>query len=178
MTPDNYNSHPAESADIAVGMLKGALAGAVGVWVMDRVDWFMFEHEDQDARHQTEQVRPEGMDPAHHTVNKVANAAGKDLSPSQPNAPGVAMHYGLGVAPGALYGALRDRVPAIGTGRGSLFGLGLYLMQDEGLNTLMGSAAKPNEYPWQAHARGLISHVVYGVATDTTLRLLNRAGRA
>lgn len=178
MMPASYSNHSADHGDLAVDMLKGAIAGAVGVFVMDRVDWFMFEHEDEDARRQTERVRPGGMDPAHHTVNKIAGALGKDLSPSQPNAWGVGMHYGLGVAPGALYGALRDRVPAIGAGRGSLFGLGLYLAQDQGLNTLMGSAAKPSEYPWQAHARGLVTHVVFGVVADTTLNLLNRVGRA
>jgi hypothetical protein len=44
--------------------LKGAVAGAVGVWVMDRVDWFNFEHEDPASRRLTQLVRPRGLDPA------------------------------------------------------------------------------------------------------------------
>lgn len=45
--------------------LKGALAGSIGMWVMDRVDWFNFEQEDPAARRWTEQVRSHGLDPAH-----------------------------------------------------------------------------------------------------------------
>ena len=47
----------AERDEVGGDMLKGAIAGAVGVWVMDRVDWYMFDHEDPEARRRTEAVR-------------------------------------------------------------------------------------------------------------------------
>jgi hypothetical protein len=156
--------------------LIGAAAGALAVWVMDQVDWFNYDHEDPEARHRTQRVRPGGMDPAHVAVNRVADAAGMELSPRQPHPLGVAMHYGLGVGPGALYGVLRDRFPVIGTGRGSLYGVGLFLMQDELVNAVSGLSARPTEYPWQAHARGLVAHLVYGVVTDTVVSVLNGPG--
>jgi hypothetical protein len=44
---------------IATDMLLGAVAGAVGVWVMDQVGWFNYRHEDPKARRRTQQVCPE-----------------------------------------------------------------------------------------------------------------------
>jgi len=31
-------------------------------------------------------------------------------------------------------------------------------------------SGNPQDYPWQAHVRGLVAHVVYGVVTDTMVR--------
>jgi hypothetical protein len=158
--------------------LKGAVAGGIAVWVMDQVDWYMYNHEDLEARRQTQRVRPGGMDPAHVIANRVAGAFGKELSPGQPHPAGIAVHYSLGIGPGALYGAMQDRVPALGIGRGALFGLGLFLIQDELVNAATGLSARPRQYPWQAHARGVIAHIVYGVVTDTLLRVLKGSGRS
>lgn len=154
--------------------LIGAAAGGAAVWVMDRLDWFAFEHEDPRARKRTQSVRPGGMDPAHVTADKVARAAGSHLRPREENPAGKAIHYSFGIMPGALYGALRHNVPGLDAGRGSLFGIGLFVMQDEGLNALSGLSARPDAYPWQAHARGLIAHAVYGVVLDTALRAADR----
>ena len=156
---------------LAVDALLGAVAGAAAVWVMDRVDGFNFEHEDPEARKRTRSVRPGGMDPAHVAANKAAEALGYDLEPKDNNAAGLAIHYSLGVMPGALYGALRHKMPGLDAGRGTVFGLGLFFLQDEGLNALTGLSARPNDYPWQAHARGFIAHAVYGLTLDTILNL-------
>jgi hypothetical protein len=152
--------------------LKGAVAGAVGVWVMDRVDWFMYDHVDEEARRRTQAVRPGGLDPAHVIANRAAGAFGVTLSPRQPHPAGIAVHYSLGIGPGALYGALYERVPAIGAGRGALYGLGLALLEDEIANPVAGLSARPGDYPWQAHARGVVAHLVYGLVTDAVFRLL------
>lgn len=162
---------------VLVDTLKGAVAGGIAVWVMDQIDWYMYDHEDPDAQRRTRRVRPGGMDPSHHTANQVAGAFGKELSPPQPHPAGIAIHYAIGMGSCALYGALQDRVPAVSTGRGALYGLGIFLTHDELFNTLMGSAARPSQYPGQAHARGLVSHVVLGVVADTVLRVLKGPGR-
>jgi hypothetical protein len=166
-----------ERESVLADTLQGAVAGGIAVWVMDQVDWYMYNHEDAEARQRTQRVRPEGLDPAHYTANKIAGAFGKELSPRQPHPAGIAIHYGIGMGAGALYGALQGRVPAISTGRGALYGLGIFLTHDELLNTVTGSAARPSQYPWQAHARGLISHLILGVVADTVLRVLKGPGR-
>ena len=163
---------------IAADMLLGALAGAVGVWVMDRVDWFNYIHEDSEARRRTQRVRPGGEDPAHVAAGMVEKAVGAELSLSQHHVAAMAVHYTLGIGPGALSGALRDRIPAVGAGRGTLYGLGLFLVEDEMINAATGLSADQRKYPWQAHARGLVAHLVYGVVTDTVLTVLQGAIRS
>ncbi len=162
------------SSSMLVDTLIGAAAGAAAVWVMDRVDWFNFEHEDPEARRRTRAVRPDRAAPAQVLANNSAEALGFNPERKDNNAAGQAVHYSIGIVPGALYGALRRTVPGLAAGRGSLFGLGLFIVQDEGMNAVAGLSAKPSAYPWQAHARGFAAHLVYGLVLDSALRLADK----
>ena len=170
------NSYQTNGGEVMINAVKGAIAGAVGVWAMDKLDWFMFNHEDPAARRQTESVRPEGMDPAHVSANRAAEAMGMELHPKQPNAAGIGMHYALGIGPAAIYGAVREKLPVKKQGQdfwyGLGLGLGLFVIQDEGLNQAMGISGKQKDYPWQAHARGFVAHLTLGLVTNTVLNLL------
>src|SRR3954447_2144511 len=167
---------PLQERRVDLDLLAGALAGAAAVWVMDRVDWFNYRRglDDERTRRQTRRARPRGMDPAHVLAAQTTEAAGVAMSTRQLHTAGLAVHYGLGAVPGALYGALRGRVAYVDAGRGSLFGLGLFLTKDEALNPISGLSGRPQDYPWTAHARGFIAHLVYGVVTDTLCRLMTR----
>ena len=156
---------------LATDMMKGAVAGAAGVWLMDRLDWKMVEHQDQDAWRRTKAVRPNHMDPAHNMASMVAEAAGYGPI-REPHPAGIATHYAIGIGPAAIYGATRKHLPGGAISRGLVFGLGMFLIEDELLNTVMGTAAKPQDYPWQAHARGLVSHLVLGLAIEAVLSAL------
>ncbi len=164
----------ANGGELAINLLKGAVAGAVGVWVMDRVDWFMYERglDTQETRRQTEAARPGGMDPAHVMAKMGADAVGVRPFSSKESPAGLAVHYSLGIIPGMLYGGMRDRVDYVGAGRGLGYGFALFVVEDEMANPLLGTAAPPGRYPWTAHARGLIAHLVYGFVTDTVFSLL------
>lgn len=157
-------------------MLRSAAAGAVAVWVMDRFDWFVFEHEDPQARRQTESVRPGGMDPAHALAAKAAAAAGIPLKPAPPHQhpAGLAVHYAVPMALAILYDGLKPRLPLRASARGALYGAGTFLILDEIVNPLLGLAARPDRYPWQRHARELATHMTYGVAMDTVMGLFER----
>lgn len=160
--------------DLFADALKGAVAGAVGVWALDKVTWAMWDREDPAALRREAAARPGGLDPAHVIANRAAEAAGTELAPRQPHPAGIGVHYALGIGPGAAYGVLRKRVPAVGAAAGMAYGLALFLLQDEGLNPLIGTSGAPGEYPWQAHARGLVGHLVLGAVTDATLNALDR----
>ena len=161
-------------AELPTDLLMGAVAGAAAVWAMDRLDWFLMGQEPERARRQTRLARPGGQDPAHVIASRAARAVGARLSPEQPHPAGLAVHYGLGMMMGAAYAALRRRVGAVGAGRGVPFGLAMFVLQDEGLNTLLGTGAPPGRYPWQTHARGAAAHALFGLVTDSLLRLLPR----
>jgi hypothetical protein len=155
--------------------MPGDMAGAVGVWAMDRVDWFNYRHETPGARRRTQRVRPGGEDPAHAIAAEAEGVAGAELSPSAHHAAGTAIHDAIGIGPAAIYGAMMGRVPGVGADRGLLYGLALCLMQDELANAAAGFSADPRRYPWQAHARGLVAHLVWGVVTDTAWNALKAA---
>lgn len=160
--------------ELAANIGKGAVAGAAAVWVMDRVGWLLYRREDAEARRQERAARVEGLDVAHVAANRLARVVGNPLSPKQPHPAGLVVHYALGVVPGALYGPLRYRIPGRQAGRGLMYGFGLFLVNDELLAPLLGLALGPAAYPWQAHARGLVSHLVLGVATDVGIDALDR----
>ena len=163
-----------ENSDLATDVVKGALAGAVGVWLMDRVGWVLYRREDPAALRRERDARVEGKDPAHVAAGKLARAFGRNPSPEQPHPAGIAVHYALGVVPGALYGALRRRVRGLGTRCRLPYGIGLFLVNDELLAPVLGLANGPAAYPWQAHARDLAADIVLGAATDAACDCLDR----
>lgn len=157
-------------------LLKGSVAGVAASVALDQLDWYMWNNLDPETREKTRSVRPERLDPGHVIARKVARAMGTDIEPKGPDnqhPAGVAVHLALGMGPALAYAAMRDRTPALAAGGGTLFGLGLFLVHDEGLNTITGTGAKPQDYPWQAHARGLIAHLVYGLVLEGTMRMID-----
>lgn len=167
----------AGAGSLVADAIEDALAGAAGTWLMDRVSTFLYEREDPAAVRQEEAARVDGADPATVAVKNIASATGTDLSTAQTERAAMVVHYALGVVPGALYGVLRQRIPGVVAGSGLLYGLGLFLVNDELLGPLLGLAAGPTAYPWQAHARGLAAHLTLGLTTEATIDVLDRAGR-
>lgn len=159
----------------AMDAAKGAIAGTVGVWLMGQVTWGMYLREASQVLRQEQKARVWGEDVAHVAAEKLAGAIGLERSSAQPHPAGMVVHYALGVVPGALYAPLRRRVKAfLGAGQGLLYGLGLTIVNDEILAPVLGLASGPTHYPWQAHARGLVGHLVLGAATDTVLEVVDR----
>jgi hypothetical protein len=156
---------------LGLDLLKGAAAGLVATWVLDRVDWYLYEHEPEHSRRRTWAVRPERKDPAHYIASRASQAFGGPPIP-QGHPAGLAVHYAIGTAPAAVYGAIRTRVPGLRARSGLGYGLAMFVLEDEVVNPALGVAAPPHHYPWQPHARGLISHLVYGLVTELVLSAL------
>lgn len=163
------------SKNIAVELIKGAIAGAVSVWAMDRVTGYMYQNEDTKAYLQEKKAQVNGHYVAHVAVDKVLEATGKELTDRQHFYAGKGVHYFLGIAPGMLYGALRHKVKGLDAGGGALFGFGLFVVMDEIVAPVAGLSSGPAAYPWQAHVRGLAGHLTVGVVTDAVLKLLDKA---
>lgn len=159
---------------VALASVKGAIAGAIGTWVMDQVTWGMYLREDPEAFRQEQKARIENKDVADVAAGKLARAVGAKSAPEQSQMVGLAIHYALGVAPGALYGPLRSRWQKLGAARGFLYGLVLFVVNDEVMGPVLGLASGPTAYPWQAHARGLVGHLTLGVVTDAVIDLIDQ----
>ncbi|GAC1543894.1 MAG: hypothetical protein NVS2B7_17900 [Herpetosiphon sp.] len=154
-------------------MIKGAVAGAIGTWVMGQVTTFLWNHEDSRARERYQAVTG-GQYVPDRTAEKLETLFGLDLSPEQHEQLAEASHWTLGAGTSVGYALLRHRFAAAAWGQGLGFGIAFWALVDEGMTPLLGLARPPQDYPWQAHARGLVGHLVYGVVVDTMLGLLDR----
>lgn len=161
---------------VSIGtLLKGAAAGAIATWAMGKATTWMYEWESRDARDREESAR--GGESAYaRAAERIAESAGVELEQSQASRGGVAIHWATGIGAGVAYAAARQRWPAVASANGLPFGIGFFLLVDEGMNTAFGLTPPPGAFPWQAHARGVGGHIVYGMLTDLVLRRLDRLG--
>ncbi|MFD2999324.1 DUF1440 domain-containing protein [Pontibacter toksunensis] len=163
------------SKSIAAELIKGAIAGAASVWVMDKITWYMYQNEDPKAYLQEKKAQVHGKYVADVAVDKVLDATGANLDARERWMAGRGVHYFLGMAPGILYAAMRHKVKGLDAGGGSLYGFGLFVVMDEIVAPATGLSSGPAAYPWQAHARGLVGHLAVGVVTDALLNILDKA---
>lgn len=165
-------SHSSNSliADLA----EGAVAGAVATWAMGRVTNALYARENKSAREREDRVR-HGTTAYEVAAEKAAGLAGKTLTKQQRQRYGTAIHWTLGVAAGALFGALRPRSPGVARGAGTLFGAAFWLAMDETATPALGLTPGPRAFPWQTHARGLAGHLVFGSVANATLATLQRS---
>jgi hypothetical protein len=151
----------------------GAAAGAAATWIMGMATSVMYERENPVARKREDDVRG-GRQASSVAAQKAAKALGRSLTAAQSETFGNGIHWALGIGVGALYGALRHRMPALASGLGSLFGTAFFLTIDEAANTALRLTPPPTRFPWQAHARGLAGHLVYGLVAESVLRASDR----
>jgi hypothetical protein len=93
------------------------------------------------------------------------------LSASQKGRAGSAAHYLFGTFGGVAYNTLSRKLPLAEAGHGTLFGAGLWAIADETLVPASGLSKAPTQYPLSTHAYGLASHLVFGLAADTAIRI-------
>lgn len=155
-------------------LIRGAVAGAAATWLMDVATTAVQKLQPPADERREQAAWPNGQPSVLNLVDLVADRLGVRLDQSSRAAAASATHYALGIVPGAIYAALRDRVPGIGAGRGLVFGVLLWALNDELINTKLGLAGPPAAYPLMTHVRGLIGHVVLGVGTDVGIDLLGR----
>lgn len=136
---------PNRSHGLGEDLLKGAIAGAVATWVMDRATTYMYQRQGRRARQQEDEARG-----------------------------GSAIHWGLGISAGAVYAVLRRRLDLVGSAAGTAFGTAFWALMDEGVVPALGLTPGPLAFPWQTHARGFLGHLTFGTVTDGTLRVLDR----
>ncbi|HEX6059867.1 MAG TPA: DUF1440 domain-containing protein [Gemmatimonadaceae bacterium] len=152
-------------------LIDGAIAGAVATWVMGKVTTALYEREDEAARRREDDARG-GKTSYGVAAEKLARAAGRELTDEERQRWGSAIHLALGVGAGALYGALRPRARSASTAGGLLFGSAFWLAMDEGATPALGLTPGPGAFPWQTHARGLAGHLVFGAVANATLATL------
>lgn len=154
------------------GAVRGAIAGGLATWLMDQVTTGLVESQSREDREREAAARPNGESSVGNLLDRIDAVTGRPLAGPGRDRAATLLHYALGVVPGAAYGVLRRRLPSLAAGGGLVYGLLLFVGNDEVLNTELGLAGPYAAYPLSSHIRGLVGHAVLGVATDTTLDLL------
>lgn len=152
--------------------LRGAVAGAAATWLMDLVTTGIFAVQAPDVTRREEAARANGKTSVANLIDRVEAQTGITVPEERRPMVEQAVHYALGVAPGAVYGVLRRYVPFARLGSGLAYGLVLFVVNDEYMNTKLGLAGPMEAYPPETLLRGLAGHAVLGVATETGIQLL------
>ena len=161
-------------AKILSGLVKGAIAGGVGVWLMDRFTWYWYSHEGTDSLVKERVAQKGGRYAPNAAGKRLTDALNITLPQQQQYVVGRGIHYFMGIAPAALYSLWRHRIRSLRYLRGPAYGLALFITFDEIITPALGFASGPFSYPWQAHARGLLAHLVLGATTDAVLNFWRR----
>ncbi|WP_017732310.1 DUF1440 domain-containing protein [Nafulsella turpanensis] len=164
-------------ATILSTLVKGAIAGGIGVWLMDRFTWTWYSHENTDTLVQERLAQKGGRYAPNAAGKKLTDSLDIELPQKQQYVAGRSIHYFMGIAPGALYAIWRHRMKELGFWRGPVYGVGLFIAFDEIITPALGFASGPLTYPWQAHARGFMAHLILGTTTEGVLHWLEGKGR-
>lgn len=154
--------------DVAIGLA----AGLVATRIYGVVQEALYRATPGHVRRREERVRPAPSSQV--AAEKTAAGVGYALDERQRDLAGTAVHYGLGVAWGPVYGLLRRHGGMRPLGAGVLTGATLSLIVDEGLSPALGFSAPNRSYPALTHVRGVLNHLAYGAAVAATAEALYR----
>jgi uncharacterized membrane protein YagU involved in acid resistance len=147
--------------DTAVDLAVGVAAGLVATRVTDRAQRALYRltPPSEKAREPDFPQGSSAMVAAQKTVELL------DVEPDEDGLKALksAIHYGLGLGWGALYGLLRRYSQMTPIGAGTVTGASLSLIIDEALSPALGITAPSRCYPVSSHARGLLTHLIYGL---------------
>ncbi len=170
------------------GVLKGLAAGIIGglvaSWVMEefQAGWTKMSEtlSESPERGSSDHAGEQGEVTQEEAATvKAAEAIsegvfGHELTQSEKEIAGPAVHYVLGASVGGLYGVVAEVVPEMKIGAGLPFGAVFWLVVDEAAVPLLGLSKGPTEYPLSTHVYALASHLIYGLTTDVVRRVLRR----
>ena len=156
-------------ADIAVGLF----AGLVATQVTNLAQGPLQRMTPHSVEQQEKRVRP-GASSSLVAARKTTY--GLDRSPDRQNVEllGKAIHFGIGMAWGPVYGLLRRHGGLGPFGAALASGTAMSLVLDEGVVPALGLSAPNRDYPAFTHVRGFLAHLVYGAAAALAAEGLGR----
>jgi len=157
---------------IARDAVRGAAAGAAATWLMDRLTTGMLQLQAPAVTAREEAAQRNGKSSVANLVDRFEAGTGIAVPAARRPMIENAVHYLLGIVPGAIYGVVRRRLPFARIANGLGFGVAIFAANDEYANAALRLSGPPAAYPLQTHFRGLAGHAVLGMATETGIVLL------
>lgn len=161
----NKNTH---EADVLKGAVAGLVGGILATVVMTGFQSFL-------TSLSVKEKKSKNKKEAEPTTVKAAEMISEtvfdhELTKSEKEPAGAAMHYAMGAGSGLIYGIAAELAPVTTVGAGLPFGAAVWLVADDVVVPALGLSKLPTEYPLSTHAYALSSHLVYGLATDLARR--------
>ncbi len=149
-------------ADIAIGLLAGLVATKVYGVAQGALARPMPKH----IKEHEEKLRPEPT--SRVAARRIAGGLGCRLDERRLTLATIAIHYGLGLAWGPVYGLLRRHGRMRPLAAGFTTGATLSLVVDEMLVPALGFCPPNRAFPVATHIRGFLNHLAYGAVTALT----------
>ncbi len=144
-------------------LLAGAAAGALGGAALLGLSMTLYDLAKPQDIEREQAIEP--RDPFIVLAQKMQKATGKEMTEHEEKVFEQGVANGLSAVMGAAY-ALTARQWKLGWLAGGVaFGALFWLVEDEGIGPMMGLAGDNTKYPLEAHLRGLLSHIAFGVVT-------------
>lgn len=155
-------------------VVVGAASGLVATWVMTRAQGPIWQVGSAATRFREKEAQGD-LEPATVlTARRAARIARTSIPDDRAAAAGQWVHYLTGTTLGALFGLVAPRLRLSPLAAGPLYGVAVWLLNDETLVPALGLSRKPWKYPASTHAKALASHLVYGAATGAGYAALGR----
>jgi hypothetical protein len=162
--------------NVLTDLALAPLAGYVATKAMEPVGSWLYEHESQASRDREEAVRP--GPPYRIAAQKTTALLGLDLSEAALDKAALVFHYGLAISWAPTYALLRRRTSLGPVAAGLASGAAMSAIVDEALTPALGFSAPNRAYPLAAHARGVASHLAFGLVvaavTEAGWAILNK----
>lgn len=161
--------------------IAGVLAGLIGSLAMnqfqDGLSALSEADHNRDETSQQQQAQKQEVKGGDATVNaaQVISRAvlHHDLGEAEKKWAGPLVHYAMGGTTGAAYSVLAAAGP-LNAGIGAAYGVAVWLFADEISVPALGLAPPPWRSSAASHGKALASHLVFGVATHATRKLVLR----
>jgi hypothetical protein len=152
--------------DVTEDLVVAALAGYLATKAMEPVSMKLYELESEKDRQREDAARP--GPPYEIAAKKTAASVGVELQGKALERASLAMHYGLALSWSPLYVVLRRTRGTDPLLAGLGTGAAMSLVADEAMTPLLGYSAPNRAYPLATHMRGLLAHLVFGLAVAAT----------
>jgi uncharacterized membrane protein YagU involved in acid resistance len=162
--------------DVIVDAASGAVGGFIASWIMGKVMGKLNQvGSEETIDREMAAIDATGEPPTEKVARVAMRPFGIELSSKKKEKAATAVHYAYGTIWGAAFGVLGPRLPIPPVATGAALGAALWLVSDELLLPLLRLARAPWKYPVSYHGKAFASHVLYGLATEATARVVSTA---
>lgn len=153
-----------------VAGLVGLLSGFLGTKAMEPVTTAMYNAESAADKAREKRVQPKYAYVV--AAERTFGLFGARLDEQSAQRWGSYFHYALGASWGLIYVIVRALTGWNPLILGLGLGLVMFLLVDEAMNWALGFSPPPDRFPMSTHVRGLVGHLVYGVAVAAVAEIL------